>query len=134
MYSHLFSHRQILTCNWEQAEAEVRRLDDIYHETVDSVVRELAAAPDVLVSHPGLAALAASLQQARMEQGSSPPQGNGNGGSPGNGNANLRERERMSRSMVTNGSNGGDGNTDNVMSQSQVGTLHTAHCTLHTAH
>ena len=31
-------NRQILTNNWEQAESEVRRLDDIYHDTVDRVV------------------------------------------------------------------------------------------------
>ena len=31
-------NRQILTSNWEQAESEVRRLDDIYHDTVDQLV------------------------------------------------------------------------------------------------
>merc|ERR1719391_117644 len=104
-------NRQILTGNWEQAEAEVRRLDEIYHETVDSVIRELANAPEALVTYPGLAALATALQQARQEQSGhgSPPQENGN--------ANLG---RMSRSMGNHMGNGGmKGGHQSVMSQSQ---------------
>ena len=107
-------NRQILTGNWEQAEAEVRRLDEIYHETVDSVIRELANAPEALVTYPGLATLATALQQARQEQSGigSPPQENGN--------ANLRgEVGRMSRSMG-NHMNGGMKGGQSVMSQSQV--------------
>ena len=107
-------NRQILTGNWEQAEAEVRRLDEIYHETVDSVIRELANAPEALVTYPGLASLATALQQARQEQSGigSPPQENGN--------ANLRgEVGRMSRSMG-NHMNGGMKGGQSVMSQSQV--------------
>ena len=111
-------NRQILTGNWEQAEAEVRRLDEIYHETVDSVIRELANAPEALVTYPGLASLATALQQARQEQSGlgSPPQENGN-------NANLRGGEvgRMSRSMGNhNMGNGGMKGGQSVMSQSQV--------------
>ena len=109
-------NRQILTGNWEQAEAEVRRLDEIYHETVDSVIRELANAPEALVTYPGLANLATALQQARQEQSGhgSPPQENGN--------ANLRgEVGRMSRSMGNhNMGNGGMKGGQNLMSQSQV--------------
>merc|ERR1719391_708818 len=104
-------NRQILTGNWEQAEAEVRRLDEIYHETVDSVIRELANAPEALVTYPGLAALATALQQARQEQSGhgSPPQENGN--------ANLG---RMSRSMGNHMGNGGmKGGHQSHMSQSQ---------------
>ena len=97
----------------EQAEAEVRRLDEIYHETVDSVIRELANAPEALVTYPGLAALATALQQARQEQGGSPPQENGN--------ANLRgDIGRMSRSMGNHMGNGGMKVGQSVMSQSQV--------------
>ena len=105
-------NRQILTGNWEQAEAEVRRLDEIYHETVDSVIRELANAPEALVTYPGLAALATALQQARQEQSGSPPQENGN--------ANLRDVGRMSRSMGNHMGNGGMKGGQSVMSQSQV--------------
>jgi len=106
-------NRQILTGNWEQAEAEVRRLDEIYHETVDTVIRELANAPEALVTYPGLATLATVLEQARQEANShgSPPQENGN--------ANLRgDVGRMSRS-VGNHTNGGMKGAQNVMSQSQ---------------
>ena len=108
-------NRQILTGNWEQAEAEVRRLDEIYHETVDTVIRELANAPEALVTYPGLTTLATVLEQARQEANSH--------GSPSqeNGNANLRgDVGRMSRS-VGNHSNGGMKGAQNVMSQSQVG-------------
>ena len=106
-------NRQILTGNWEQAEAEVRRLDEIYHETVDSVIRELANAPEALVTYPGLAALATALQQARQEQSGSPAQENGN--------ANLRgDVGRMSRSMGNHMGNGGMKGGQSVMSQSQV--------------
>ena len=55
-------NRQILTSNWEQAETEVRRLDDIYHSTVDRVVNSLAALPEVTKHHPALAQLLNNLQ------------------------------------------------------------------------
>ena len=32
-------HRQILTANYEQAEDEVKRLDEIFHETVNQVLQ-----------------------------------------------------------------------------------------------
>lgn len=31
-------HRQILVSNYEQAESEIRRLDEVYHDTVDQVL------------------------------------------------------------------------------------------------
>ena len=55
-------NRQILTSNWEQAETEVRRLDEIYHDTVDNVVQQLVAVPGLLSTQPGLASLVASFQ------------------------------------------------------------------------
>ena len=54
-------NRQILTSNWEQAETEVRRLDEIYHDTVDNVVQQLVAVPGLLNTQPGLASLVASF-------------------------------------------------------------------------
>ena len=57
--------RQILTSNWEQAESEVRRLDDIYHDTVDRVVMTLASLPELTQQHPSLAALVSTLQLER---------------------------------------------------------------------
>ena len=114
MRSKFAKNRQILTCNWEQAEAEVRRLDEIYHDTVGQVVRELTAAPEVLASNSSLASLAASLQQARESPTAAGQQGS-------NGNANLTSR--MSRSMVSNGSHANNGQVPGGMSQSQ-GTRH----------
>ena len=79
------------------------------------MIRELANAPEALVTYPGLATLATVLEQARQEANShgSPPQENGN--------ANLRgDVGRMSRSMG-NHTNGGMKGAQNVMSQSQVG-------------
>ena len=32
-------HRQILISNYEMSEAEVKKLDDIYHDTVQKVLR-----------------------------------------------------------------------------------------------
>ena len=37
--SKFLKHRQVLVSNYEQAEEEVKRLDEIYHETVDEVLR-----------------------------------------------------------------------------------------------
>ena len=41
---------------------QVRRLDDIYHTTVDRVVMNLAALPEVTKQHPALAQLLNNLQ------------------------------------------------------------------------
>ena len=91
-------NRQILSANWQQAEEEVRKLDDIYHETVGRVLDTLAAlGPEVVAAQPGLKALTAALQQAVD-------------GANGNGTAavtNLKSRSegRLSRSMVSDGGN-----------------------------
>ena len=61
-------NRQILTSNWEQAETEVRRLDDIYHSTVDRVVNSLAALPEVTKHHPALAQLLNNLQIEKVSK------------------------------------------------------------------
>ena len=55
-------NKQILTSNWEQAESEVRRLDEIYHTTVDRVVLCLAGLPEVTKQHPTLGKLLTNLQ------------------------------------------------------------------------
>ena len=41
---------------------QVRRLDEIYHSTVDRVVRSLAAHPEVTKQHSALAQLLSNLQ------------------------------------------------------------------------
>ena len=59
-------NRQILTSNWEQAETEVRRLDEIYHTTVNRVVLALAGLPEVTKQHPTLAQLLTNLQLEKV--------------------------------------------------------------------
>ena len=38
MKTKFLKHRQILVSNYEQAESEIKRLDEIYHETVQQVL------------------------------------------------------------------------------------------------
>lgn len=61
-------NRQILTSNWEQAESEVKRLDDIYHDTVDQVLQALRSTPDVVSSTPTLSQLLLNLELAASEE------------------------------------------------------------------
>ncbi len=77
-------HRQILTSNYEEAETEIRRLDDIFHETVELVlqvslwksiyvgifinfviitlIQTFSTVPDVIKAHPKLQQLQKSLE------------------------------------------------------------------------
>ena len=59
-------NRQILTNNWEQAESEVRRLDEIYHNTVNRVVLCLAGLAEVTRQHPTLGQLLTNLQLEKV--------------------------------------------------------------------
>ena len=49
-------HRQILTANCEQAEDEVKRIDEIFHDTVNQVLQV-----SMLRASEGLIALSLSL-------------------------------------------------------------------------
>lgn len=60
-------HRQILTSNWQQAEDEVRKVDDIYHSTIDKVISTVESLPETLSGDPALAALVTTLRQEQME-------------------------------------------------------------------
>jgi len=60
---------RILTSNWEQAESEVKRLDDIYHDTVDQVLQALRSVPGVVSSNPTLNQLLLNLELAASEEG-----------------------------------------------------------------
>ena len=88
-------NRQILTSNWEQAENEVRRLDDIYHDTVDRVVLCLAGLPELTQQHPSLAALVSTLQLERDSQESQ-------SSAATNNQNNLNGHKVMSRSLMNN--------------------------------
>ena len=107
-------NRQILTSNWEQAECEVRRLDDIYHDTVrvprnfvdtlynksiqvSRVVGCLAALPELTQQHPALSALCSQLELESSQVASTAPLAANT-----NTNTNLNTDTRMSRSLVNN--------------------------------
>ena len=114
MRSKFSKNRQILTNNWEQAESEVRRLDEIYHDTVDRVLMVLANLPD-LAKQPGLGQLISSLQLVREAHA----QDNSDVDNKNAGNAN--KNSMMSRSLVgevlTNSNTSG---IASMMSQSQI--------------
>jgi len=114
MRSKFSKNRQILTNNWEQAESEVRRLDEIYHDTVDRVLMVLANLPD-LANQPGLGQLISSLQLVREAHA----QDNSDVDNKNAGNAN--KNSVMSRSLVgevlTNSNTSG---IASMMSQSQI--------------
>ena len=93
-------NRQILTSNWEQAETEVRRLDEIYHTTVNTVVLALAGLPEVTKQHPSLAQLLTNLQlEKECNNGAEDGERNENNL---NGHSNKKV---MSRSLVNNSNN-----------------------------
>ena len=111
-------NRQILTSNWEQAESEVRRLDEIYHDTVDRVVMSLASVPDLSVQHPGLAQLVTNLQMVRESQ---QVQENTDNDNKMEVNTNKNTNSMMTRSLVSEVvSNSNSGVTSNLTSHSQI--------------
>jgi len=109
MRSKFARNRQILTSNWEQAESEVRRLDEIYHDTIDRVVLTLANVPELPKQYPGIGQLLSSLQVAQE--------------SPDNKVvANGNKNNMMSRSLVAEvlSNSNTSGISSNMMSQSQI--------------
>jgi len=116
MRSKFSRNRQILTTNWEQAESEVRRLDEIYHDTVDRVVMTLASVPDLSQQYPGLKQLMANLQLVRETQQAQESTDNDN-----KVVANTNKNTMMSRSLVSEVlSNSNTSGITSMMSQSQI--------------
>ena len=93
-------NRQILTSNWEQAESEVRRLDDIYHDMVDRVVLCLAALPDLTQQHPSLATLVNTLQLERENNDSNNSGDTSDADHNNQNNLNGHVNKKMSRSLM----------------------------------
>jgi len=75
MKAKYLKHRQILVSNREQAEREVMRIDDIYHETVSDVLKAFASVPEVVKTHKELHNLQGKLQTALLMEsnGDTPP-------------------------------------------------------------
>jgi len=118
MRSKFSRNRQILTTNWEQAESEVRRLDEIYHDTVDRVVVTLASVPDLSQQYPGLKQLMANLQLVRESQQT---QENTENDNKVVANSNKNTNTMMSRSLVSEVlSNSNTSGIASMMSQSQI--------------
>merc|ERR1719410_705347 len=112
-------NRQILTSNWEQAETEVRRLDDIYHNTVDRVVRSLVALPEVTKQHPALAQLLNNLQLEKESNHGVDSEANVNQPLKMNGHSN--NKPVMSRSLMNNShTSSSEVDITSFMSQSQI--------------
>lgn len=116
MRSKFSRNRQILTSNWEQAESEVRRLDEIYHDTVDRVVMTMASVPDLSQQYPGLAQLLANLQLVRESQLT---QENTDNDNKVVANSNKNTNTMMTRSLVSEVLSNSSGITS-MMSQSQI--------------
>merc|ERR1712107_402017 len=112
-------NRQILTSNWEQAESEVRRLDDIYHDMVDRVVLCLAALPDLTQQHPSLATLVNTLQLERENNDSNNSGDTSDADHNNQNNLNGHVNKKMSRSLM-NSSSATDVDITRFMSQSQI--------------
>ena len=93
-------NRQILTNNWEQAESEVRRLDDIYHDMVDRVVLCLAALPDLTQQHPSLATLVNTLQLERENNDTNNSGDTSDADHNNQNNLNGHVNKKMSRSLM----------------------------------
>ena len=50
MKTKFLKHRQILVSNYEQAESEIKRLDEIYHETVQQVLQVILMCLATIIS------------------------------------------------------------------------------------
>lgn len=71
LISRFLRHRKILMENCEQAEQEIKRVDEIYHETVKHVLKVLDSLPNDTKTHPELVELKMYLQDEENETGGS---------------------------------------------------------------
>ena len=99
MRSKFSRNRHILTTNWEQAESEAMRLDEIYHNTVVRVVMTFASVPDLSQQCAGHKQLMANLQLMRVSQQT---QENTDKDKKVVANSNKITNTMMSRSLVKN--------------------------------
>merc|ERR1719336_1728879 len=60
-------HKEILKSNCDQAESEVIRLDEIYHDTVDMVLKAFNAIPEIVESNEELSKIKTSLESSLLE-------------------------------------------------------------------
>merc|ERR1711915_125713 len=63
MKEKFLKNKDILMDNWQQAESEVKRLDEYFNASVGAVIGKLEEVPEVLVAHPSLQDLLASLKE-----------------------------------------------------------------------
>lgn len=60
-------HKEILKSNCDQAESEVIRLDEIYHDTVDMVLKAFKTIPEIVESNEELSKIKTSLESSLLE-------------------------------------------------------------------
>lgn len=65
--SRYMKHKKILMSNYEQAESEIKRLDEIYHDTVEQMLQALETIPEVVSVNPTLQQLKSKLQMDHAE-------------------------------------------------------------------
>ncbi|XP_059090258.1 putative leucine-rich repeat-containing protein DDB_G0290503 [Tigriopus californicus] len=65
--SRYMKHKKILMSNYEQAESEIKRLDEIYHDTVEQMLQALETIPEVVSVNPALQQLKSKLQMDHAE-------------------------------------------------------------------
>jgi len=116
MMTKFSKNRQILTNNWEQAESEVRRLDDIYHDTVSRVLGCLASLPDLTQQHPSLVSLVTSLKVESAREAADITDTETGNSEADNLNGHVG---KMTTSLLTSFPNSREVENMNVMSKSQ---------------
>merc|ERR1712150_204296 len=60
-------HKEILKFNCDEAESEVIRLDEIYHDTVDMVLKAFNSIPEIVESNAELLKIKTSLESSLLE-------------------------------------------------------------------
>eukprot|EP00095_Tigriopus_kingsejongensis_P006021 maker-scaffold671_size114370-snap-gene-0.39 protein:Tk06021 transcript:maker-scaffold671_size114370-snap-gene-0.39-mRNA-1 annotation:"sperm-associated antigen 5" len=65
--SRYMKHKKILTSNYEQAESEIKRMDEIYHDTVDQMLKAMETIPEVVSANPALQQLKTKLNMDHNE-------------------------------------------------------------------
>merc|ERR1719357_1359997 len=92
MRAKFIKHQQIYKANYEQAEIEIKRMDEVYQDLIENVLKTLSSVPETLDSQPKLQRLKEMLEKEASESLSSmvtSPDGAKNGGGCKTGKVNL---------------------------------------------
>lgn len=92
MRAKFMKHQQIYKANYEHAETEIKRMDELYQDLIVNVLKTLVSVPETLNSQPELQRLKEMLEKEANEPSLSmvtSPDGAMNGGGCKNGKVNL---------------------------------------------